>query len=423
MTTHDPVPFLDLVTPHEFIRNRLMHVLSEAISTGHFVGGAAVEKFESEFAGFCGTNYCVGLSSGTDALRFALMTSIPKESIVITVPNSFIATTEAITQANAIPYFVDVDEQTLNMDPKGLSAFLSKHCYIDKRKAWAGGQEGQGGQTIHKSTGRIVSAIVPVHLYGQCADMDSLQTLADEYHLMVIEDACQAHGASYFSEKKNKWCRAGTMSTCAAFSFYPGKNLGALGEGGAVTTDDPFIAEQIRMLREHGSSKKYYHPMEGYNARLDALQAGFLSEKLPYLQSSNTQRRRCAEYYNQALANLPGIATPIESKHFHGNYHLYVIKASHRDELQKYLTAQGIGSGLHYPLPLHLQEAYKHLNYKVHDFPVTESAAEKILSLPMFPALTVQQQDHVIEAIKSFYETHDYIESDSVENSLHVVSK
>ncbi len=406
MLTTNQVPFLDLIAPHEMIRSRLMAVLSETISTGHFVGGAAVEKFEDEFAGFCGTSHCVGLGSGTDALRFALMATIPPGSIVITVPNTFIATTEAISQSGAIPYFVDVDERTLNMSPAALSAFLSMECYVDSR---------HGNHTIHTISGRTVSAIVPVHLYGQTADMDALQALADEYHILVIEDACQAHGAGYFSNKKNKWCKAGSMSIAAAFSFYPGKNLGALGDGGALTTNDPAIAARVRLLREHGSSKKYYHPIEGYNGRLDALQAGFLSEKLPYLQSANSSRRQCAEYYDQSLANIPGLTTPFEPKCFHGNYHLYVIKAERRNELQRHLTEQGIGTGLHYPLPLHLQEAYKRLNYRPNDYPIAEAAAGKILSLPMFPSLTLQQQDLVVDSIKEFYGAHSGTGFDGLE--------
>jgi len=394
---NETIPFLDLIAPHEKIKNQLIEVLSEAVSSGHFVGGAAVETFEKDFASFCGTSWCVGVNSGTDALRFALiMAGIRPGSMVITVPNTFIATTEAITQAGAIPAFVDVDDKTFNMDPQLVVKFLEQHCNYDTTK----------GETIHRSTGRTVSALLPVHLYGQPADMDSLQDIADRYKLIVLEDACQAHGADYFSRKKNKWCRAGTLSTAAAFSFYPGKNLGALGEGGAVTTDDADIAERIRILREHGSKKKYYHSMEGYNGRLHALQAGFLSKKLPLLQGWNDERRQRAKYYNRVLAGIPGLVTPFEPDWSRANYHLYIIKINHRDALQQYLTEKGIGSGLHYPLPLHLQEAYRHLNYHEGDFPVTEAAAKRILSLPMYPTLKKEQQECVAEAIKKYFNTH-----------------
>jgi dTDP-4-amino-4,6-dideoxygalactose transaminase len=393
---HDPIPFLDLVTPHEKIKERLIAVLTEAISTGHFVGGAAVESFEKDFASFCGSSWCVGVSSGTDALRFALMASIPSGCIVITAPNTFIATTEAISQAGAVPHFVDIDERTFNIDPKALSGFLEKECFVEEQR---------GGRTVHRISGKTVSAIVPVHLYGQTADMDSVKDIADKYKLLVVEDACQAHGADYFSRKKSKWCRTGTMSTAAAFSFYPGKNLGALGEGGAVTTNDAAIAERIRMLREHGSKKKYYHPLEGYNGRLDALQAGFLSQKLTFLQGWNDERRQRAKYYNKILASIPGLATPFEPEWSRANYHLYIIKTNRRDELQQYLTEEGIGTGLHYPLPLHLQEAYRHLNYHEGDFPVAEAAAKRILSLPMFPTLKEEQQERVAESIIQFVDS------------------
>lgn len=393
---NEPVPFLDLIAPHEKIRQQLLDVLTEAISTGHFVGGAAVERFEKEFASFCGAAYCVGVNSGTDALRFALMASIPEGSIVLTVPNTFIATTEAISQSGAVPYFIDIDKQTFNMSPKDLERFLVDDCFVD-------GQN--GNRTVHRSSGKPVSAIVPVHLYGQVANMDALQEIAARYNLVVVEDACQAHGAGYFSGKQNKWCKAGTLSRAAAFSFYPGKNLGALGEGGAVTTGDAAVADKVRLLREHGSVIKYYHPIEGYNGRLDALQAGFLSAKLSLLREWNEERRQHAHYYNIILASIPGLVTPYEPEWSSANYHLYIIQVENRDALQQYLKEQGIGTGLHYPLPLHLQDAYRHLNYRKNDFPVTEAAASRILSLPMFPSLKKEQQDRVAESIRTFFAT------------------
>ena len=393
----EPVPFLDLVAPHMPIKDQLLAVLDAAISTGHFVGGAAVENFEKEFAAFTGTTYCIGVNSGTDALRFILMAAAIKQgSLVITVPNTFIATTEAISQAGGIPFFVDVDPKTYNISADLVSAFLEKECLFDKVT----------GETVHRSSGRTVSAILPVHLYGQPADMDVLQALAEKYNLQLFEDACQAHGSDYFSRKHNKWLRAGTLSKAAAFSFYPGKNLGALGEGGAVTTDDPVLADKIKLLREHGSKVKYYHPIEGYNGRLDSLQAGFLSAKLVLLQQWNDARRAHAQTYNRLLAGIGGVNTPFEPEWTRSNYHLYIIRSEHRDALQKFLTEAGIGTGLHYPLPLHQQEAYKHLNHHTGDFPVAETTALKILSLPMFPTLTEEQQKRVAGTINLFFEVH-----------------
>lgn len=397
---HEPVPFLDLITPHEILRDELMSVLSDAIATGHYVGGKTVDNFETEFASFCEASFCVGVNSGTDALRFALMASIAPGTIVLTVPNTFIATTEAISQAEAIPYFVDIDTKTFNMDSSALARFLATECFIDEKR---------DGHTIHRKSDTIVSAIVPVHLYGQCADMDSLQSIAMLYNLIILEDACQAHGSKYYSQKKGNWFKAGTMSAAAAFSFYPGKNLGALGEGGAVITNNAALAEKVRLLREHGSKTKYYHPIEGYNGRLDALQAGFLSKKLPYLADWNFRRHQHAGYYNEILATIPQISTPFEPSWSRSNYHLYVIKTEERDNLQRHLTEQNIATGLHYPLPLHLQEAYRHHNYREGDFPVAEAVAKQILSLPMFPTLQPEQQDRVAEAIREFFYTEDTV--------------
>ena len=313
---------------------------------------------------------------------------------MVTVPNTFIATTEAITQAGALPIFVDIDARTCNMDPEALARFLSTEC------SWSGRK---GDRPIHLDSGKTVSAIVPVHLYGQPADMDSLQTLADKYNILVLEDACQAHGARYFSGKRNMWRIAGSMSTAAAFSFYPGKNLGALGEAGAVTTDDPEIAATVRLLREHGSIKKYYHTIEGYNGRMDAIQAGFLKVKLPFLKEGNHRRRQCANYYDKRLAGLPGLVTPFEPDKVIGNFHLYVIHAQRRDDLQLHLSDQGIATGRHYPVPLHLQVAYQHLGYGKNAFPVAEETSLLGLSLPMYPSLSLADLDRVIEAIYSFY--------------------
>jgi len=264
MNTKEKIAFLDLITPHVELEEELVNVFRTALRTAGFIGGPAVEGFEHEFAEFCHAQHCVGVGSGTDALRFAFVAAgIRSGDSVITVPNTFIATTEAISQAGAVPEFVDVDEHTYTMDPNKLREFLETQCDITSSSA----------QPISRRTGRKVTAVVPVHLYGQMADMDAILNIAERFHLIVIEDACQAHGAEYLSRKQNGWKRAGSMGHAAAFSFYPGKNLGACGEAGAITTNDAKIAHTCRMLRDHGQAKKYYHAMEGYNGRLDAIQA------------------------------------------------------------------------------------------------------------------------------------------------------
>src|SRR6059036_1715106 len=265
------IPFLELVTPHVELEEQLVSVFRSALKTAGFVGGPMVEEFEREFAEFCGVQFCVGVASGTDALRFALIAAgVQPGDTVVTVPNTFIATTEAISQAGARPDFVDIDERTYTMDPEKLRSYLEIECV----------RVPQTNRVVSQRTGSPVTAVIPVHLYGQMADMDPILDLATQYNLIVIEDACQAHGAEYFSKKENRWHKAGAMGRAAAFSFYPGKNLGACGEAGAVTTDDEGLANRIRVLRDHGQVKKYYHDVEGYNGRMDAIQAGLLHIKL-----------------------------------------------------------------------------------------------------------------------------------------------
>ena len=387
------VPFLDLVTPHVDEEEEFLSVCREALRTGRFIGGPMVEEFERAFAAFCDAKYCVGVGSGTDALRFALIAAgIRPEDMVVTVPNTFIATTEAISQAGARPMFIDIEPRTCNMDPKRLQEFLTLYCETDPRN----------GDTVHRETGRRVSGVIPVHLYGQTADMDAIRAIAERHRLVIIEDACQAHGAKYYSRRDGRWRKAGSMGAAAAFSFYPGKNLGACGEAGAVTTDDEAVAGTIRMLRDHGQAKKYIHAMEGYNGRLDAIQAGFLQIKLRRLPSWNEQRRKHADRYAFLLQDSEGIATPYEPEWSRGVYHLYVIRTHERDALQQFLQERGIVTGLHYPIPLHLQEAYAGYGFSAGDFPEAEAASREILSLPMFPGLTKEQQDRVVDAIRSF---------------------
>ena len=373
------IPFVDLVTPHVELQDELVRAAEGVITSAMFIGGPIVEKFERDFAAFCGSQYCVGVASGTDALRFALIAAgIGKGDIVVTVANTFVATIEAIVQAGATPAYVDVDPETSNMSVDSLRAYLRAHA------------------------GKGVKAIMPVHLYGQVCDMDPIMDLANEYGLLVFEDACQAHGSEYFSRKHNRWQKAGSIGKAAAFSFYPGKNLGACGEAGAVTTDDEELAKRMRIIRDHGQNKKYYHVVEGYNGRLDALQAALLSVKLPYLKEWNTRRRNAAAAYKELLKDADFLVTPPEPVWSRSNYHLYVVRAQQRDQLQQHFTAHNIGTGLHYPVPLHLQEGYKHLGYRAGAFPVTERLAGELLSLPMFPQLNRSQQERVAEVVVQF---------------------
>jgi dTDP-4-amino-4,6-dideoxygalactose transaminase len=385
------IPFLDLVTPHVGLEQELTAVFQKALRTASFIGGPVVEEFEMAFAAFCGTQHAVGVGSGTDAVRFALMAAgVRAGDVVVTVPNTFIATTEAISQAGAVPEFVDIDERTYNMDPEKLRLYLEMRCTISG-----------DGKLVSKRSDRPVTAIVPVHLYGQMVDMDPILELAEQYRLIVIEDACQAHGAEYFSRKQNRWFKAGSIGRASAFSFYPGKNLGACGEAGAVTTNDAAIAAKIRVIRDHGQAKKYYHDLEGYNGRLDAIQAGLLSVKLRHLAQWNQQRRAAAQRYDQLFAEAECVVTPFVPSHSRPIYHLYVIRTADRLGLQKHLTKAGIGTGIHYPIPLHLQTAYVYLGYKSGDFPIAERAAAEILSLPMFPTLTAEEQHRIGESVRN----------------------
>jgi dTDP-4-amino-4,6-dideoxygalactose transaminase len=391
MAQSGKIPFVDLVSLHNELRSELLDACRRVIETAGFVGGPEVEGFEKEFAQFCGTNHCVAVNSGTDALRFALIAAgIQSADIVLTVPNTFIATTEAISQAGGRPDFVDIDAGTFNMDPVKLREYLETRCVLDSRT----------GRCMHKTLSRPVTGVVPVHLYGQMADMDPILELAARYNLTVIEDACQAHGAEYFSKKQNRWLKAGAVGRAAAFSFYPGKNLGACGEGGAITTNDQELARKAAVLRDHGSAKKYYHDVEGYNGRLDSIQAGMLRVKLKHLARWNEQRRASARVYDELLAGMAGsIVTPVEASYSKSVYHLYVVRTQFRDELQKHMSEAGIGTGIHYPVPLHLQRAYASMAWTKGDFPVSEEAADRILSLPMFAGLAVEQQKRVTDSI------------------------
>ena len=389
--TRDNISFLDLVAQHQEIREELVAAFERVLDTAGFVGGPLLDKFEAEFAAFCDTKQCIGVSSGTDAFRFALIaTGIKPGDAVITVPHTFIATTEAISQAGAVPEFVDIDERTYNMDPGKLREFLETQCVVDN----------DSGRLVTCRERRPVTAIVPVHLYGQVADMDPILDLAERFGLVVVEDACQAHGAEYFSKTEGCSKKAGSMGQAAAFSFYPGKNLGACGEAGAVVTNNAGIARVCVMLRDHGQAQKYYHDIEGYNGRLDAMQAEFLRVKLGHVPEWNAKRRELAKRYGELFAEANGaVIVPYDASYSRSVYHLYVIRTQDRETLRSRLAADGIGTGIHYPVPLHLQKAYQNRGFTEGDYPVTERVAAEILSLPMFPSLTHEQQNRVVERV------------------------
>ncbi|HZS16452.1 MAG TPA: DegT/DnrJ/EryC1/StrS family aminotransferase [Candidatus Udaeobacter sp.] len=360
------VPFLDLKAHHAPYIEEFNRAIGEVIETSAFAGGPFVEKFEQEFAEFCGSSNAVAVGNGTDALWLALLgLGIGEGDEVITVPNTFIATAEAISYCNARPVFVDVDPDTFTMNPAELEKSLTERT----------------------------KAIIPVHLFGQPADMDPILEFARANGLFVVEDAAQAHGAEYKGRK------AGTMGDAGCFSFYPGKNLGAFGEAGAVVTNDPELAKQIRMLRDHGQSRKYYHSLMGWNCRMDGIQAAVLSIKLRHLTEANSLRRKHAAEYSNALAGMDEVLTPVESTYARHVYHVYAIRVRERDLVAQNLQEKGIGCAVHYPVPVHLQDACRNLGYKRGAFPIAESLAEQFLSLPMFPELTGEQVEYVVRCV------------------------
>jgi dTDP-4-amino-4,6-dideoxygalactose transaminase len=356
------VPFLDLKAHHAPLTEEFDRAIREVIERSAFAGGPFVEKFEEEFAAFCGSSYAIGVGNGTDALWLALLAlGIGEGDEVITVPNTFIATAEAITYCKARPVFVDVNQDTFTMNPAELEKSLTERT----------------------------KAIIPVHLFGQPADMDPILEFARANGLFVVEDAAQAHGAEYKGRK------AGTMGDAGCFSFYPGKNLGAFGEAGAVVTNDPELRNQIQMLRDHGQSRKYHHTTMGWNCRMDGIQAAVLSIKLGHLDEANSLRRKHALEYNRVFAGIDEIRTPFEAKYARHVYHVYAIRVQERDEIRRHLQEKGVGCAVHYPVPVHLQGASRNLGYTKGAFPIAEKLAEEFLSLPMFPELTAEQIEYV----------------------------
>jgi dTDP-4-amino-4,6-dideoxygalactose transaminase len=367
-TKQPQVPFVDLAAQYRTIAAEVNEATSRVIKDADFILGREVKFFEDEFAAFCEVKYAVGVDSGTSALELALRAyDIGQGDEVITAANTFIATALAISHVGAKPVLVDVDPQTHTIDVNGIASAIT----------------------------RRTKAILPVHLYGHPAHMEPIKQLAEKLGLVVIEDACQAHGARY------KGKRAGSLGDAAAFSFYPGKNLGAYGDGGIVVTNDRQIAERLEMLRNYGQKEKYHHLFRGYNRRLDTLQAAILSVKLKYLEKWNAARRGNAKLYHDSLEGT-GVLTPVETLGVESVWHLYVIRSEHRDTLRERLESRGISASIHYPIPIHLQPAYKDLGYKRGEFPITEGLARRILSLPMYAELTSEQIDFVAQTIREF---------------------
>jgi dTDP-4-amino-4,6-dideoxygalactose transaminase len=369
------IKFVDLGRQNKEIEKELLPIMSNIINRCDFILGKEVGLFEKEFANFIGAKYALGVGNGTDALHLCLKSLNIKANDGVIVPvNTFIATALSVVYLGARPIFVDCNEKNFNLDIDQVKMLLKKF-----RKKLR------------------IKAIIPVHLYGQCCDMDEILSIAKEYDIKVIEDACQAHGAKY----KNK--SAGTFGIAAAFSFYPGKNLGCFGDGGAVVTNDEEIYKKILMLRNYGQREKYIHIEVGFNSRLDTLQAGVLRIKLKYLAKWNQQRQEIAKLYFKKLLN-ENIILPQVDPDFEHIWHLFVIriKTNQRDELRQYLKEKGIETGIHYPIPLHLSPAFKYLGYKRGDFPVAEKISDEILSLPMFPGMTEDEIDYISTTIAKF---------------------
>ena len=380
------VNFVDLADQHASIRAQIESSISDIIDCSSFIGGDYVKSFEREFAEFIGVREAIGVANGTDALWLSMTAAgIGDEDAVITTPNTFIASVEAITRTGALPVFMDINLKTALLDMEKLSLFLETDCH-----------QNDEGQTIHTNSGRHLAAVMPVHLYGLPVDVAPLLELSQQYNFIIIEDACQAHGARYLMN--GAWQKAGSFGLTAGFSFYPAKNLGAIGDGGAIVTDDSELAEKIRWLRDHGSSEKYIHQTPyGWNSRLDAIQAAVLSIKLQRLDEWNALRRQAAVHYRELLSDLP-LALPVEPYYAEHVYHLYVVRAEERETLQRELGTRGIHTGLHYPIPLHLQAAYQHLGIPRGAFPNAEQSAATLLSLPMHQAITLEQVERVRDA-------------------------
>ncbi|MBI5034803.1 MAG: DegT/DnrJ/EryC1/StrS family aminotransferase [Chloroflexi bacterium] len=366
-----PIPLVDLKAQYAALKTEIDAAMQRVVTNTSFILGKEVSEFEKNFAAFCHTQHCIGTDSGTAALHLALLLcDVKPGDEVITTTHTFIATAEVISVIGAKPVFVDIDPRTYNIDPTQIERAITPRT----------------------------KALIPVHLYGQPAEMDPILDVARQHNLCVIEDAAQAHGAEYRGR------RAGTMGDLACFSYYPGKNLGAYGDAGALVTNNTEFAERARMLRDHGRREKYTHQIVGYGYRLDALQAAILGAKLPHLDAWNARRRAIADYYTELFKNLD-IVTPYVPAHITPVYHIYCIRvhSDNRDGLQKHLKACGIEAGIHYPIPLHLQPVYQNLGYQAGNLPHAEKAANEILSLPIYPEMTDAKVQQVVDAVKEFY--------------------
>jgi dTDP-4-amino-4,6-dideoxygalactose transaminase len=383
------VPLVDLKAQCKDIGDEVVAEIKRVMESCAFAGGPFVERFEEEFASFCRCKHAIGLGSGTEALWLVLLASgIGPGDEVITVPNTFIATAEAISFCGAKPVFVDIDEKTYTMNPDLLARAITPRT----------------------------KAIIPVHLFGQMAEMDPIMEFAEKKGLLVIEDACQAHGARYKDRP------AGSIGDAGCFSFYPGKNLGAYGEAGAIVTNNTEIDSRVRILRDHGQPKKYYHDMIGWNARMDGLQGAILSVKLKFLEQWNDARRKYAALYNNFLAELDGIIIPHEADYARHVYHIYAIRVQNRDVLIDALAKEGIHCGIHYPVPVHLQEAYRFLWQKKGSFPLSEKCAEELVSLPMYPEIGEELITYVANKIIEFYNNELPLKHHVLSNSQRILT-
>ncbi|TAU73291.1 DegT/DnrJ/EryC1/StrS family aminotransferase [Rhizobium leguminosarum] len=364
------IPFLDIKAQYQSIKGEIDAAVLGVLASGQYVLGDEVAHFEQEFADYCNVKHAIAVNTGTSALHLALLAAgVGPGDEVITVPFTFVATVSAICYTGARPVFVDVEPVTLTMDPAEVEAKITPRT----------------------------KAIVPVHLYGQMADMDAIKAIAERHGIPVIEDACQAHGAQY------KGHRAGSIGLSGCFSFYPGKNLGACGEGGMVVTNDDDQAKTMRMLRDWGQEQRYHHLLKGFNYRMDAIQGAILRVKLRHLEAWTEARRTHARRYSSLLAGSTVLTTPVEAADRRHVYHVYAVRSRDRDGLQRLLSAEGIPSGLHYPIPVHLQKAHADLGYQAGDFPVSEAAAREVLSLPIYPEMPVRHVDQVVAALEYAY--------------------
>jgi len=365
----EPIPYLDLPAQLRPLRKQLDAVIAKTLDNCSFCLGPDVAQFEKDFAAYCGAKHAIGFNSGTSALHVGLMLlNVKPGDEVITTPMTFVATSWAISYVGAKPVYVDVDDATFNLDPKQIEKAITPRTKV----------------------------VMPVHLYGHPFDVDPIIEICRKHKLALVEDACQSHGAKY------KGKTVGTFGALSGYSFYPGKNLGACGEGGALVTNEDAFAARAKSLREHGSSQRYYHDEVGFNYRMEGIQGAVLGVKLPHLNKWTAERRRVAHRYHELLADTP-LQLPKEASWAESVYHLYVVRHPKRDDLKKHLEANKIGCALHYPLPLHLQKCYASLGYHQGDFPVAEKAARECLSLPIFPELTDAQIQRVAEVIKQFF--------------------